>query len=411
MYKETLIARLSNGLEGEELSLFQKAASLSEATEDMSLAEVLSNLREGGIELSKSILSECSECINPDDEEENADDIFSDIDIEDEDLGDEDVVEEDTANKSDNPDRIRPVDAHNPQDVVYRVHTRHKNKVKESTEEINFTKQESYSETIMNRLEEIGKIDEKYQSIEDKAISIEEDVTAMFEGIEMTEDFKEKATLIFEAAVARQVDAYKELVNESIDDVVEEEIATITESLTEKIDQYLDYVVEEWIKENELAIESGLRVEIAEGFINGLKGLFAEHYIEVPEGKENILDTVVSEKEAMEEELEKAIAKNISLSEEIKSLSKSVVISEMSRDLADTEADKLEELVSNIDFVDAEDFAGKVQQVKESYFNRTSKVSARVIDESEIITEEVETKNINDPKMASYVDGLAKFIK
>ena len=83
----------------------------------------------------------------------------------------------------------------------------------------------------------------------------------------------------------------------------------------------------------------------------------------------------------------------------------------MSRDLADTEADKLEELVSNIDFVDAEDFAGKVQQVKESYFNRASKVSARVIDESEIITEEVETKNINDPKMASYVDGLAKYIK
>lgn len=425
MYKETLISRLASGLEGEELDLFTEAAALCEATEDMSLAEVLMTLREGGAELAKAILSES---IEEDDEDEIVEDddfefeeeevIENDDDFEfEEESFDEEDLEEDTSNTSANPDRIRPVDAHNPQDVIYRVHSRKKNKVKESVDQTVYdenknTKNESYSETIMDRLKEIGKIDEKYQSIEDKAISIEEDVTAMFEGIELTEDFKEKASLIFEAAVARQVNAYKELVNEAIDDVVEEEVAAVTEELTEKMDKYLDYVVEEWVKENELAIETGLRVEIAEDFIKGLKGLFTEHYIEVPEGKENILDTVVAEKEGLEEEFEKTVQKNIELSEEIKELKKGVIISEMTRDLADTEAEKLEELVDTIEYTDADDFMSKVGQIKESYFNRAPKTSPKVIDESEIVTEEViKEEVINDPKMASYVDGIAKFIK
>lgn len=598
MYKQTLIARLSSGLEGEELELFQAAAELCEATEEKSLAEVLVELRDGGADYAKIILSESEEDINETDEVDEDDDedaIFVDEEDEEETFNDEDEdIDEVEFDEDDDVDLdeatqqsrsfgaaakrseqkrqvaikkakrwmkatgksaeeaakehdLFPSDVHHlkteevegleelhrntlqsysnkaqknieyhgkkadraidhgneelfkkSQNKIFKrvagVQTASKKLAKETTEyhgfntieeesgnthifsgnssfmkkhlkdvasahgatvkkvrhedgvseyhvhthpsvarkmgdelekrdETQFNKnkvehhyggyfKESYSETIMNRLSEIGKIDEKYSSIEDKAVSIEEDVTAMFEGMDLTEDFKEKASLIFEAAVARQVNAYKELVNEAIDDVVEEEVEVISEALTEKINKYLDYVVEEWAQENEVAIETGLRVKVAEDFISGLKNLFAEHYIEVPEGKENILDTVVAEKEGIEEEFEKAVLKNIELVEEIKELKKGVILSEMTRDLADTEAEKLEELVDGVDFVNADDFASKVGQIKESYFNRAPRASSQVIDESEIVTPEVLSEETSsDPKMKAYMDGLSKFIK
>ena len=262
----------------------------------------------------------------------------------------------------------------------------------------------------MNRIEEIGKIDSKYGSIEE--VSVTEDVDAMFAGADLTEEFKEKAQTIFEAAVARQVDAYKELVNEAIDDLVEEEIELISEELTEKIDKYLDYVVEEWMTENKLALEEGIRSDITEGFISGLKQLFKESYIEIPEGKEDILSKVSAEKVEIEEEFETAIQRNIDLVAENKRLRKGIIVSEISKGLADTQVEKLEGLAESIEFEGTEDFTRKVLQIKESYFRQKEvplKESVSIDSSPLLITEE--NVVVSDKTMTSYVDTLSKYIK
>lgn len=421
MYKETVIAKLSAGLEGEELSLFQEAAALCEEVDGKSIATVLSELRDGGIDAFKAILesvdSEESDDVEESEEVEESDDVEEEIeestsdDDESEDVESDEVVEEGHKKKVKEEEDVCP-DCGNPiskctcddeedgeDDSEEPVKEGCKKKVKES-----------YSETVKSRIEEIGKIDAKYGSIEE--VSISEDVDAMFAGAELTEDFKAKATLIFEAAVARQVDAYKALVEEAIDDLVEEEVATISEELTTKIDKYLDYVVEEWMKENELAIETGIRNEITESFIAGLKSLFIESYIEVPEGKEDILAKVSEEKVEIEEEFEAAIQKNIELISEIKELKKGIIIAEISKDLADTQAEKLVQLAESIEFEGSKDFTKKLSQIKESYFSHSeAPIKESVsIDEGELFVKKDDTI-ITDKKMASYVDAVSKFIK
>ena len=251
-------------------------------------------------------------------------------------------------------------------------------------------------------------IDFIYEGDEPEGVSIQEDVDAMFEGAEISEEFKDKAKTIFEAAVTRQVTAYKELVNESIDELVEEEIQSITEELTEKIDQYLDYVVEEWVEENQIGIEMGLRTEISEGFIAGLKNLFLENYIEVPEGREDILVKVAEEKIELEEEFENAVQKNLELISEIKELKREIIISELSKDLVDTQAEKLTELSEGVIFESVDDFVGKVSHIKESYFSQKPQSTKKpaILHEEEIIGTE---SLITDSKMAKYANALDKF--
>ena len=265
---------------------------------------------------------------------------------------------------------------------------------------------ESYTETILNRIDEINKI----ESMEPEGLSIQEDVDAMFEGSDISEEFKEKASYIFEAAVARQVSAYKELVNEAIEDLVEEEIQTISEELTDKIDQYLDYVVEEWVDEHQIEVESGIRTEVTENFILGLKDLFLEHYIEVPEGREDVLETIASEKQEIEEEFETAVQKNLALIAEIKELKKGIIVEELSKGLADTEAEKLESLAEGVIFESVDDYTKKVSLIRESYFEKQPKSRTKtnpvILDEEALYFDE---EVITDSKMAKYANTLSKF--
>lgn len=186
----------------------------------------------------------------------------------------------------------------------------------------------------------------------------------------LTENFRSKASALFESAVKTKVASEVALIEKNYNARLNEEVATVTTQLTEKVDSYLNYVVQNWMEENKVAIESGLRTEIAENFIGALKNVFSESYIEVPEGKENLVDTLNAEVSKLEEQLLKATESNMKLTESVAKLERTQVIAEASKGLASTEAAKLVSLVEDVDFENAETFSKKVQTIKESYFRK-----------------------------------------
>ena len=187
----------------------------------------------------------------------------------------------------------------------------------------------------------------------------------------LTEEFRSKASELFEAAVTAKVNTELANIEENYQNQLNEEVATVTKTLAEKVDSYLNYVVQTWMEENKVAIESGLRTEIAENFIGALKNVFKESYIEVPEGKENLVDTLNKEVSKLEEQLLKATEANIKLNESVSKLQRAQVIAEASKDLASTEAVKFNSLVENVEFDTSEAFAKKIQTIKETYFRKT----------------------------------------
>ena len=207
---------------------------------------------------------------------------------------------------------------------------------------------------------------------EDEMKATKESIEALLQAEKsLTEGFRSKATELFESAVKAKVAAEVKSIEESYADQLNEEVATVTKQLAEKVDSYLNYVVQNWMQENKVAIEAGLRTEIAENFIGALKNVFKESYIEVPEGKENVVDTLNKEVSKLEEQLLKATEANMALTESVSKLQRTQVIAEASKDLASTEAVKLNSLVEDVDFESAETFSKKVQSIKESYFRKT----------------------------------------
>ena len=219
----------------------------------------------------------------------------------------------------------------------------------------------------------------------------------------LSEDFKAKAEVIFEAAIksklAEEIDRLEEKYNEEL----AEEVESTKAELVEKVDSYLNYVVENWMEENKLAVQSGLRTEIAEKFMNSLKDLFTESYIEVPESKVDLVDELAENVEELETALNETTAKNISMQEELETLKRDAIIREHSSDLAETQVEKLKGLVEDIDFDDAESFAAKVQTVKESYFTKKVSESADIVedDNGDDIVEA-------SPMMAQYLSAIQK---
>lgn len=197
----------------------------------------------------------------------------------------------------------------------------------------------------------------------------------------LSEEFKEKTAVIFEAAVKSKVAAEINRLEEAYAVELEEEVSATKAELVEKVDSYLNYVVENWMEENKLAIQTGLRAEIAEGFMNGLKDLFVENYIEVPESKVDLVDDLAEQVEELEEKLNKSTAQAMEVSEELETLKREAIIREASKDLAETQVEKLKTLAGDIDFVSEEAFTTKVATIKESYFTKAT---------AETVTEEVE---------------------
>lgn len=375
MYKATLIKKLSEGLTGEELDAFISAANALEESENMSLLDALMEIKDQIEEASvvtKGADKGDSAAAGTDEQGNKKKKI--------EKVWDDTTDQKPAQNKGGS--------------VSEEVDDEDEDEIEIEEEEIEeFEESKSLRDLVLSKI-----IDEK--------ISVEEDVNALFDGEDLSEDFKSKATTIFEAAIASKISTYKEAINEAIEYVIEEEIEAISEELTSNINKYLDYVVEEWMEQNEIAIEHGLRTEITEGFIGGLKNLFIENYIEIPEGSENILDSTIEEKLKLEEEFESQIQKNIELVSEIKSLKKAAIINEAVKGLIDTEAEKLRELAEEVRFDSADLFESKVTQLKESYFKKSVKPGEGV-DNTELLAEE----KITDTVMKSYVDNLGRYLK
>lgn len=230
-----------------------------------------------------------------------------------------------------------------------------------------------------------------------------DDLNALVESeATLSEEFKAKTAIIFEAAVKAKLSEEINRLEEEYATQLAEEVSTIKADLVEKVDSYLNYVVEQWMEDNKLAIQSGLRAEIAETFMAKLKDLFVESYVEVPESKVDLVDELATANEELEEKFNEAIAANIALTEEIEGYKRDAIIREASTGLAETQIAKLASLVENIDFEDEETFAAKVKTIKESYFKKKTAEST-IVEE----TEEATTQEVSSP-MAQYLAAIRR---
>lgn len=250
----------------------------------------------------------------------------------------------------------------------------------------------------------------KYKKEKKHKKEYKEDIQALVDSeATLSEGFKEKAEVIFEAAINSRISEKVEELEEQYTEELAEETDRIQSELVEKVDEYLSYVVENWTKENELAIENGLRAEIAESFMGALKNVFTEHYVEVPESKTDIVDELANKVDSLEEELNNSVRNSLSLREKVESLTRDKIIAEASGDLTAVQSEKLRKLVSSVDFESEEIFEEKVDTIKESYFgiNDNSNSSRNILEDTSIdadIPEERE-ENLNGP-MAQYVKAL-----
>ena len=255
--------------------------------------------------------------------------------------------------------------------------------------------------------EELKKLEDAKAEIEEKikSINVKEDVEALIEGEELSEEFKEKAATIFEAAVKSKIRSEIERIEEQSQSEKETEMETFKEEMAEKVDTYLNYVVEEWTKENELAIERGLKGEIAEDFISGLKQLFEDHYIDVPDEKYDVLEAQSEKISELEEKLNEAMQKSVDLTSSNDKLVREQVISEVSEDLADTEVEKFKSLTQDVEFGSEESFREKLDTLKESYFPKAQTSSDKTIDDEDGSTaQDVDTTDA----MKSYMSAISR---
>ena len=235
------------------------------------------------------------------------------------------------------------------------------------------------------------------------SINVQEDVNALVEGEELSEDFKKKAVTIFEAAVKSKIRPEVERIELEKTQEVAEDMEAFKSELAEKVDGYLDYVVKEWMTENELAIERGLKGEIAEDFITGLKALFEEHYIDVPDEKYDILESQAQKIEELEGKLNETIGKLTEKKQSEDSLVRESVIKEVSSDLADTQTEKFASLVEDVEFTDKESFVEKLNTLKENYFPKSSPTQS-LSEENESDAQEID---ISDA-MAAYTSAIKR---
>lgn len=244
---------------------------------------------------------------------------------------------------------------------------------------------------------------ESVEADQDEGI-FEDDLKALVDSeATLSEGFKDKAEVIFEAALKSKISEHVERLEESYAEELAEETNRIHSDLVEKVDGYLNYVVESWMEENKLAIETGLRTEISESFMKQLHQVFNEHYIEVPESKVDLVDELSNQKEELEEQVNTTVADNVALKAEVEKLQRAAIVTEASTGLSEAQADKLKGLVEDIDADDSDAFAEKVAQIKESYFK--AKVTTQ---EEEVIEEDTDNEVAVSGAMSAYLEALNK---
>ena len=209
---------------------------------------------------------------------------------------------------------------------------------------------------------------EEEEVIEEESIDVEADVNALLEGEELSEEFQNKARTIFEAAIKSKLAEVREAVKTEYEEQLVEEVASIKSELEERVDAYLEYVADEWLQENQIAVESGLKTEMTESFLEGMKSLFEEHYVSVPEDKYDVVESMVDKLDEMEGKLNEQIEKNIALNRRLAESTADVVFADVTEGLADTQKEKLATLVENVEFESETDYREKLVTLKESYF-------------------------------------------
>ena len=248
---------------------------------------------------------------------------------------------------------------------------------------------------------------------ETEAINVDDDVKALLEGEELSEEFQEKAKTIFETAIKTKVEEVKANLEESYAATLVEEIDTVKSVLTERLDSYLEYVADEWVQENKLAIENGIKGEMTESFLNGMKQLFEDHYVTIPEEKYDVLESMVDKLDEMEGKLNEQIEKNVSLNKRLAESESDVILADVAEGLAVSQKEKLASLAENVEFESESDYREKLVTLKESYFP-SGKTSAPKSN-SENLSEEVSTDEVvsqdTTPRMQAYLDTLSRAAK
>ena len=238
---------------------------------------------------------------------------------------------------------------------------------------------------------------------------VKEDMEALFNGEELSEEFKTKAETIYEAAVMARVKAEVARIEEEFEAKLAEQVAQNTEGLVEQVDGYLGYIAEQWIAQNEIALERGMKSEILEGFVSGLKDLFEEHYIDVPEERFDVLGEMESKISELEEKLNEQVAANVEMSKTISEQKRQSIVDQLSEGLTDTETEKFLGLVEELSYEDSESFEKKVKTIRENYFtNKGSADVKSVVTDAPVETLTEETSKKVDPAMAAYLSILSK---
>ena len=262
----------------------------------------------------------------------------------------------------------------------------------------------SISGKKMEEVEAEGEVvAEEEQVAEEQApeIDIEEDMTALFSGEELSEEFQNKARTIFEAAINNRVSVIEEEIKEANEKAIVEEIDQIKTALVERVDSYLEYVSDEWLKDNKLSVEHGLKSEMTESFLAGMKTLFEEHYVSIPEDKYDVVENMVDKLDEMETKLNEQIERNVGLNRRLAESTADVIVSEVSEGLAATQKEKLASLAESVEFKSEESYREKLETLKESYFGQSvqKQTSETVLNEE---TQAVEYTGA----MAQYMKAL-----
>ena len=237
-----------------------------------------------------------------------------------------------------------------------------------------------------------------------------QDVDALVSGEELSEEFRVKAATIFEAAVTSRVNDEVKSLQEAFEESLTEEVEKIKTDLAEKVDDYVSYATKQWIEENALAVEHGIKNEMAESFFKGLKDLYVEHNFTVPEEKFNLLDGMTGELDEMEKKLNEQIDTNVALNKRIGEYSKMEIVNDAATGLAETQKEKLASLAEGVEFENEEDFRNKIETIKESYFTRKAEVAEEAKEPTEEASQPLVESTVSGT-MGKYVDALARWSK
>ena len=269
--------------------------------------------------------------------------------------------------------------------------------------------EEYEDEEVISEVEETEEYEEEYEGEvegEDEIeIDVEEDVQALFGDEDLSEEFKERAKTVFETALRSKIQEAADMIAARYEKALEENVAAIHQELTERVDSYLEYVAGEWITENALQVERGLKSELSESFMTGLKGLFEDHYVQIPEEKYNVLESMVDKLDDMESKLNEQIERNVQLTQRLSESVSDSIFHEVARGLSETQKGKLAGLSESVEFISENDYRGKLEVLKESYFSRTPVTQSRVNDDEMLGT----TSETLSESMDMYIRAAQKY--